>query len=64
MLWGRTKANLRPEMGVFELFTTISMTSETGEARLLVRGDDPGLPIEAVLLGANEKNLEDGKDIE
>lgn len=45
-------------MGVLELFTTTSITSETGKARRLVRGDDPGLPIEAVLLGANEKNLE------
>jgi hypothetical protein len=48
-------------MGVLELLTTTSITSDTGKARRLVRGDDPGLPIEAVLLGANEKNLESKK---
>lgn len=51
------RANLRPEIGVFELLTTTSITSDTGKARRLDLGDDPGLPSEPVLLGDNEKNL-------
>ena len=50
--------DLRPEMGVLELLTTTSMTSETGNARRLGRGEEPGLASDAVLLGESEKNLE------
>lgn len=49
--------HVRPEIGVFELFTTTSTTSDTGNALRFVRGDDPGLVMEAVLLGDSEKNL-------
>jgi hypothetical protein len=51
------RVDSRPEMGVLELLTTTSITSETGNARRFVRGDDPGLASDPVLLGDNEKNL-------
>jgi hypothetical protein len=53
----RSGEHVRPEIGVFELFTTTSTTSDTGNALRLARGDDPGLLMEAVLLGDSEKNL-------
>jgi hypothetical protein len=51
------RVDSRPEIGVFELLTTTSITSETGNARRFVRGDDPGLASDPVLLGDKEKNL-------